>query len=200
MKKIHFVIFISLLLFIPFVTYAVYFASDTVTLAENSKKITDDKTLWAADYGYGGICPNGVCDIGQQFYPVTIYRLKTIDIQKFGEFQEPPDSKQGVEFHKYLKENSFYSMVFSPPASEGGEGCGSPGCMGGRIGDERNIDLDLKTQKYSVDDVKNETSSSIFSNYYLIWFVLIIAFLVIFIVAVAVLLFRRIKDKKNIVT
>ncbi len=161
MKK-HIVSFCAVVLFFPVTAGAVYFARDTVTLFENGNRVSDDLTLWAADYGYGGLCMGGVCDIGQQFYPVTIYRLKSEKVQGFGEFQRTHDSKQGVEFHRYIKENSYYQTTLQPPKSEGGEGCGYKGCIGGRIGDDRTIDLDLKTNKFRITSdlpTKNGTTN-----------------------------------------
>jgi len=138
----YFTSFCFVILFFPVVIGAVYFAVDSVTLLENGNKINDELTLWAADYGYGDLCPNGICNIGQQFYPVTIYRLKTLTIQSFGQFKETPGSKQGIEFHKYLKENSYYQTTLQPPKSEGGGE--------GRIGNYRAIDFDIRTNKLTI--------------------------------------------------
>ncbi len=125
MKKPLFLISIITSLFFCSIVFtsisnAVYFASDSVYLYEDGKRIHDNNIIFIASYKtYNEECTDGLCSIGQQFYPVTIRKTK-----------------------------SDFVISFDPGPSEGGEGCGSPGCMGGRIGDYRSYVLDINNGNY----------------------------------------------------
>ncbi len=156
-KIIFFFVFLLNILFLSFFTRysnAVYFADDTVILFKNNNPISSSDYLWAADYGYGDYCNQGTCKIGQQFYPVTIYRLRHNNIIPFNKYTETGNEKQGIEYHWYLLSNSFSTVEFNPKPSYGGEGCGSQNCIGGRLGSYRNITFDVenKTIKYIDED------------------------------------------------
>ena len=162
------------LFILPHVTKAIYFASDTVYLHNSGKKITDD-AIYVVNYkSWSDRCQNGVCSIGQQFYPVTIYLPKEIKLLTQPEFDsqysylEPvPGSKTEINkdeqnntntnnYLRYLEENSSASTTFNPGPSTVGDGCKSPGCLGGRIGDNRSFDLDINTGNFK----ENQTATS----------------------------------------
>jgi hypothetical protein len=159
------IIFASLLLS-PRTSDAVYFASDNVSIHENGKRINDDSVIFVASYKtHSERCAGGVCLIGQQFYPVTIHKAKNNStLLTFAEFssQNPYqgdkyDGSAKGRWHdqnkesylSYLDKNSDYSTTFDPGPSEGGEGCGYPGCIGGRIGDPRSYSFDIASGDYS---------------------------------------------------
>lgn len=177
-KKIISFLFIAFLLF-PKLVYSVYFASDTVHLYKNGRKLHDNAIYLVSYKSHSEKCPNGVCVIGQQFYPVTIHLPKRGNLLTYAEYSsENPYSgpKRGPEagkaiddwssknkqnYLKYLKENSRDIATFNPDPSEGGEGCGYPGCIGGRIGDDRNYNFDIATGKFS----QNNQTSFMVNNY-----------------------------------
>lgn len=163
-SSILIILFISFLVS-PNISEAVYFASDSISIYENGKKINNDSVIFVASYkSYSEKCAGGLCSIGQQFYPVTIHKAKDNSaLLTYAEFssQHPYQgdkydgpakdrwSAQNKESYlNYLDENSNYSISFNPVPSEGGKGCGYPGCIGGRIGDDRSYTLDIASRDY----------------------------------------------------
>ena len=168
MKKILlFIPIITILFFVslvfPNISKAVYFATDNVYLYENEKRIHDNSAIFLVSYkSHSERCKDGLCLIGQQFYPVTIYRAKNNDTLTFPEFssQHPYQgdkydgpakdrwNAQNTEnYLKYLGENSYYSVSFNPGPSEGGVSA-PPGVIGGRIGDDRYYVLEIDNGNY----------------------------------------------------
>ncbi len=156
------ILFFASLIF-PNISKAVYFATDNVYLYENGKRIYDNSAIFLVSYkSHSERCKNGLCLIGQQFYPVTIYRTKNNNTLTFPEFssQHPYQgdkydgpakdrwNAQNTEnYLKYLGENSCYSVAFDPGPSEGGESA-PPGVIGGRIGDDRYYALEIDNGNY----------------------------------------------------
>ena len=199
------IIFISLLLS-PSISKAVYFASDNVSIYENGKKINNDSVLFIASYKtYSERCTGGVCSIGQQFYPVTIHKAKNNStLLTYAEFSSrnpyQGDKYDGAakdrwnnqnkeSYLSYLDENSDYSTSFDPGPSEGGEGCGYPGCIGGRIGDDRSYSLDIASGDYK------ETSSM--QTYAHTLPIRNIAIFFILVIVVSILIFFFIKKRNK---
>ena len=191
-------IFANLLLS-PSISNAVYFASDNVSIYENGKKITNNSVIYVASYKtHSEKCTRGVCLIGQQFYPVTIHKAKNNStLLTFAEFssQNPyqGDKYDGPakdrwhnqnkeNYLSYLNENSDYSTTFDPPPSEGGEGCGYPGCIGGRIGDPRSYSFDIASGNYSeIPSIQIHESILLPIRNIIIFFILTIVVLVLII-------------------
>lgn len=167
MKKLLFIIIITAVVFFHSsvfcnISKAVYFASDSVYIYENKERICDNSVIFVASYkSYSKRCNDGLCLIGQQFYPVTIHKAKNGNILTFYEFSsqyegawndgEAKDSwndKNVRNYLEYLKKNSDHYVSFDPGPSEGGEGCGSPGCFGGRIGDDRSYAININNGDY----------------------------------------------------
>src|SRR3989304_7974484 len=80
------------------------------------------------------------------------------------DFIDNPDCKE-INFSDYgnvylsnIKNNSVYSATLKMPPPEGGEGCGDPGCIGGRIGNDRTLIVDL--QRQTIKESKNPLSNS----------------------------------------
>ncbi len=231
MSKKYFLFILMLTsLFVPRIAYGVFFASDKVYVYENGKRIRNNSVIWQTSYKtYFEICTDGICNIGQQFYPVTIYKTtepnllpeeqwKTKYYQDHIECEGYISHKAEIEKlwfeylktseYKVLEENAkneaiakkiagvgpyvaqktydaevqyirskgypFYengickinnddyrqtlanlmttsasSTILNPGPSDGGEGCGYPGCMGGRIGEPRTYSFDIATGKFS---------------------------------------------------
>ena len=158
--------FVTLLIF-PSQSYAVYIASDSVTIYENGNRLTDDSVIFVANYGtHSEKCNRGICTVGQQFYPIRVYRSKDgSTLLNYSEFssQNPfnGDENDGTakdiwnnenkeRYLSYLAENSIYSTSFNPGVSEGGTGCGYPGCIGGRVGNPRSFNLDIVNGDFEV--------------------------------------------------
>ena len=163
MKGLLFLTFIILILLFcaPVffnVSTAAYFASDTVYLYEYGERIHDSAAIFP-EYGYGR-CEDGVCDIGQQFYPVTIHRVKDEGVMTWVEFHRiwtqdrlPSLTREKLkllseEYLKYLEENSLYSISFDPGPAPGGEPAPPGNFHGGRIGDYRAFVLDFFSGEY----------------------------------------------------
>ncbi len=160
------------------ISKAVYFATDYVSIYENENKINNDSVLYVtSSKTHSEICAEGVCLIGQQLYPVTFYKAKnTSALLTFAEFslQNPyqggeDDGLAKDSWHNqtkesylsYLDENSDYATTFEPGPSGGGEGCGYPGCLGGRVGDDRLYSLNIVSGEYqeTANDLINERSA-----------------------------------------
>jgi hypothetical protein len=163
--KIIYLIYVTLFFFVTLLIFpsqsdAVYIASDSVTIFEDGDRLTDDSVIFVANYGtHSEKCNRGICEVGQQFYPIRVYKSKEgSTLLNFSEFssQNPfngddndgtakdnwnNDIKQG--YLNYLDENSIYSTSFNPGLSEGVTGCGYPGCIGGRVGNPRSYNLDI---------------------------------------------------------
>lgn len=154
-----FVIFVAMFLF-PRQSYAVYIASDSITIYEDGNRLTDDSVIFVASYGtHSEKCNRGICNVGQQFYPIRVFKSKDgSTLLNFSEYssQNPfeGDENDGPSkdvwnnnikegYLSYLVENSIYSTSFNPGLSEGGTGCGYPGCIGGRVGNPRSYNLDI---------------------------------------------------------
>ncbi len=113
---------------------SVSFASDIVHVYENGKQITDNSVIWKADYGYTELCKNGVCSIGQQFYPVTIYKTSQSNL-----------TEGDIEFD--MKIATVLQTTFNPGQSIGVEYCEGENCIGGRIGSTRTYNVHIDTGK-----------------------------------------------------
>ena len=169
MKKLFPIAFVVVTLFFcSFIFFNIskstYYAEDSVYLYEYGKRMHDNSVIFVTDrsYAYSKRCKNGLCSIGQQYIPVTMYKTKNDNVLTFFEFesQHPKDYYDGEildrnmwdseNYLEYLKQNSDYSISFSPCPSEGGEGCGSPGCWGGRIGNERSYALNINNGNYNL--------------------------------------------------
>ena len=171
-KQLSILIFLFLFL-IPCISKGVLFGKDSVYLYENGKRIDDDAAIFESYLVNSTRCKNGLCLIGQQFYPVTIYRTENDNTLTYHEFssQHPYEGNrydgkakrtwnaQNTEnYLKYLEENSNYFISFDPGPSEGGEGAPfipfkhgqSEGMYmpGGRIGDDRSYVLNINNGDY----------------------------------------------------
>lgn len=160
MNKI--ILFVTLIVFIfsPKITNAVYFATDTVYLYQDNNRVQDN-ALFVASYGtYSELCTNGICKIGQQFYPATIYVPKENELLSYKDFISMSPYKGGdndgsakdlwnkeneQKYGTYLQENSRTSVIFNPGPSDGGDECDRPICFGGRVGDDRTFNFDIAT-------------------------------------------------------
>lgn len=80
-KKVLLLLIFTFILF-PKLAYAVVFEHDTVYLFENGKKITDSSVIWNSE-----ICFSGVCDIGQQHEPVTLYKTSETNLLPFEQWK-----------------------------------------------------------------------------------------------------------------
>lgn len=166
-KKLHlfipvFFVFLFCFSIFPIISKSVYYAEDSVYIYEYGKRIYDNSFIFVTDgsYSYSKRCGNGLCLVGQQYIPVTIYKTKNNNTLTFFEFesQHPKDYYSGEpidrnmrdseNYLEYLKQNSYYSASFDPGSSEGGEGCGFSGCWGGRIGDNRSFVLNVNNGNY----------------------------------------------------
>lgn len=155
MKIIKIISIITILFFASLVflniSKAVYFATDTIYLYENGKRIHDNRVFTP---GFGS-CRNGRCTIGQQSYPIIIYRIRNNNITTFLEFKSKDRwigvhrSKVYKNYLEYLEKNNgyYYYISFNPGPSEGGMGV-PPGEIGGRIGDYRAFVLEIDTGNY----------------------------------------------------
>jgi len=166
-KTFLFISIIAILFFVSLISLnlsrAVYYATDSIYLYENGKRVNDDSIIFLASYkSHSEKCKNGLCLISQSLYPVTIYRTRNDDTFTYSEFssQNPyqGDKYDGVakdewnsqkteNYLKYLGENSYHSISFNPGPSEGGEPS-EPGMLGGRIGDDRYYALEIDDGNY----------------------------------------------------
>ena len=78
MKKIIILTFISVVLIVGSfmftnISNAVYYARDTIYLYENRSKVKYNGIYLVEYKTHSEKCIDGVCSIGQQFYPVTIH-------------------------------------------------------------------------------------------------------------------------------
>jgi hypothetical protein len=146
---------------------AVTIAGDNVYLYESGKEITSDAIYLVSYKSWSDRCHSGLCSIGQQFYPVTIYLPKSEKLltepefssqypysgpeygSEAGKAKDEWSAKNTSNYLEYLDKNSRTSVAFNPGPSQGGEGCGYPGCMGGRIGNSRTFTLDVSSGKFS---------------------------------------------------
>lgn len=135
-------IVIAVLFFCSFlsvnVSQAVLFAQDKVILFENGIRIYDSSVIFVP---YSDRCNGGICSIGQQFYPATLYKtninnpLTAADFDKQHPYKGGLDSKAANEWYtkveadyvKYLQENTSRSATFNPGPSDGGIGGTLPG-------------------------------------------------------------------------
>jgi len=114
-KTTLFVLAIISLLSISQVSKAVYFASDNVYLYQLEKKVSSNAIYLASYKSWSARCDKGLCQIGQQFYPVIVYLPKSEDLLTEPEFSshyipiQDPNMAQKLErlktngTHKILK-------------------------------------------------------------------------------------------------
>lgn len=176
---------------LPKLVSAVVFASDTVYLYKSGKKISDNAIYLASYKSWSDRCQNGLCTIGQQFYPVIVYLPKNGGLLTEPEFdsQNPytgpeygPEAGKAKDiwnaantssYLKYLDENSSSSISFNPGPSSGSEGCGYSGCLGGRIGSPRSLDLDLSSGKFNTHQTVTNTISGILDIFRQFFFLIV---------------------------
>ena len=143
------IIFVFLGIIIP-LSYvkSVYFASDTV-LIYYKNQIAEDISVLSVSKNTEKRCIKGVCSIGQQYYPVTVYMAKTDIILPTMEQYRFRNSleEQGLShkeereiYIKYLEGVSEYSVSFDP---------GSSGRItGDRMGEYRSYRLNITNGNY----------------------------------------------------
>ena len=210
-EKPHLLLSIFLVLFYFFIfsstSKSVGYAEDSVYLYEYGKRMYDNSVIFVTNrsYAYSKKCENGLCLIGQQYIPVTIYKTKSSNVLTFFEFesQHPKDYYDGEildrniwdseNYLEYLKQNSDYFISFDPGPSEGGEGCGSPGCWGGRIGDDRFYALNINNGNYNL--ISSEPKEYFLGNILSIKDVIYL--LIPIIVLVLIIYFKRKRSKKK---
>lgn len=127
---------ILFLVIIPKNAMAVVFSSDNVYLYTSGKRVNTDAIYLVSYKSWSDICKKGVCIVGQQFYPITIYLPKNNSLMTQPEFQKTQvpyvGPKYGPEagrakdewanmiktnYLKYLEENGISSEPFNPGPS-----------------------------------------------------------------------------------
>lgn len=197
----------------PNLSKSVYYATDGIYIYDYGKRVYENNIIFLSKGNntlYSKKCNDGLCLIGQQFYPVIIYKTKNNSILTYNEF----DTQQFKNYYKdypneeatdrnlltmenykeHLKENSDYSISFNPGPSEGGEGCGFPGCLGGRIGNDRYYVLNINNGNYNLilDEPKEYFLGNILSIKDVVYLLIPITVLVL------VIYFKRKRNKKEI--
>jgi hypothetical protein len=151
----------SLYFVFPFTVHAVLPASDTVQISVNGERVSDNSVVFVVAGGSSSqVCNKGSCSIGQQFYPVTLYKFASGTPKTLYQFTDSlsgrPNSSDLAAYEAwnisaqqqyvdYLESNAAYSLAYNPGPSEGGKGCGDVGdlCLGGTVGTDRTLAVDL---------------------------------------------------------
>jgi hypothetical protein len=142
---------------------AVYFANDTFILYEDGQRVLDSGVICTNEKDGGNwVCHCGVLVVSQHDLKKTFYRTKEKVVKSWHawvrSFEDQEYAYQNVdEFRKYmqsLKEQSEYRVTLSFLAASGGIAA-PPGFCGGRIGDPRTFQVDLK--KKTVIEIKDES-------------------------------------------
>lgn len=164
----------------PHPASAVYFAENTILLYENGKRVDDSSVFHSRNNSFP-VCKNGVCKVGQQYETVTFYKTGQNNLLNWDEWVGTHKGCEGFEKKRIgksaeeinpecnkissddywkaymdgIKNAVLYAVTVKLPPPEGGEGCGSSNCIGGRIGDNRTLGVDLK--KGSIVATKSAT-------------------------------------------
>jgi hypothetical protein len=132
----------------------VYFATNKIVLYENGKRIKDSSVL--NDRGHQApVCKNGICKIGQQYDSVTFYRTNVSNILNYDEWLK--NNTGGFSdyeniYLKRLKDAALYSTTISLPPPGGGEDCKGEMCLGGRIGNDRTLKVDIQKDTADIQE------------------------------------------------
>lgn len=131
---------------------AVMFAHDTIILYENDQLILDSGVICTNAGGQGSqVCHRGILILDQHEGKRTFYRTVEKAVQSFSGWAATfGDYKDAIlhaqEWHQYmdnLKAQAEYSVVLSFSGAKGGM-AGPAGGTGGRIGNPRTFQVDLR--------------------------------------------------------
>lgn len=169
MKYFTYFVVLFAISFMTIQVKAAVYSRDVVYIVNKNVQETRSLMWIASSKRYGEECSNSICNIGQQFYPVTIFvsknSLPIVDWGKFstrhpyvGENRDASAKEQWVkqvdtEYEKYLVENAIQVGSFNPGPSKKSKisdsDCSGFDCPpGGVIGTDRKYQFDISNGTY----------------------------------------------------